>query len=58
MGNFWSGCFTARGVPHRFVVAGAAASFDGERLLRDTQKICEQEIDFWARRRMPTMCSC
>ena len=47
MGNFWSGCFTARGVPHRFVVAGAAASFDGERLLRDTQKICEQEIDFW-----------
>lgn len=47
MGNFWSGCFTARGVPHRFVVAGAAASFDGERLLRDTQTICEQEIDFW-----------
>lgn len=47
MGNFWSGSFTARGVPHRFVVAGAPASFDGERLLRDTQKICEAEIDFW-----------
>ena len=47
MGNFWSGSFTARGVPHRFVVAGAPASFDGERLLRDAQKVCEAEIDFW-----------
>lgn len=47
MGNFWSGSFTARGVPHRFVVAGSPASFDGERLLRDTQKVCEAEIDFW-----------
>ncbi len=47
MGNFWSSSFTARGVPHRFVVAGAPASFDGERLLYDTQKICEAEIDFW-----------
>ena len=47
MGNFWSGSFTARGVPHRFVVAGVPASFDGERLLRDTQKVCEAEIDFW-----------
>ncbi|MEO6016497.1 MAG: peptidase M61, partial [Polaromonas sp.] len=47
MGAFWSGSFTARGVPHRFVVAGAAASFDGERLLADTQKICEAEIRFW-----------
>ena len=47
MGDFWSGTFTACGVPHRFVVAGAPASFDGERLLRDTQKICEAEIHFW-----------
>ncbi|MBH2020750.1 MAG: M61 family metallopeptidase [Burkholderiales bacterium] len=48
MGLFWSGSFTARGVPHRFVVAGAAAaSFDGARLLADTQKICEAEIRFW-----------
>ena len=48
MGLFWSGTFTARGVPHRFVVAGAAAStFDGARLLADTQKICETEIRFW-----------
>ena len=48
MGPFWSGSFTARGVPHRFVVAGAAAaSFDGARLLADTQKICETEIRFW-----------
>lgn len=47
MGAFWSGSFTARGVPHRFVVAGASASFDGARLLADTQAICEAEIDFW-----------
>jgi predicted metalloprotease with PDZ domain len=47
MGAFWSGSFKARGVPHRFVVAGASASFDGERLLADTQKICETEIRFW-----------
>ncbi len=47
MGVFWSGSFTACGVPHRFVVAGAPASFDGERLLADTQKICEAEIRFW-----------
>ncbi|MEO6322421.1 MAG: peptidase M61 [Polaromonas sp.] len=47
MGAFWSGSFSARGVPHRFVVAGASASFDGARLLADTQKICEAEIRFW-----------
>ena len=47
MGAFWSGSFKACGVPHRFVVAGAPASFDGERLLADTQKICETEIRFW-----------
>ncbi len=47
MGAFWSANFTARGVPHRFVVAGAPASFDGARLLADTQTICEAEIDFW-----------
>ena len=47
MGDFWSGDFTAAGIPHRFVVAGAPASFDGERLLRDTQKICEAEIAMW-----------
>ena len=47
MGNFWSGSFVACGVPHRFVVAGAAPSFDGARLLADTQKICETEIRLW-----------
>ena len=47
MGEFWSGSFNAGGVPHRFVVAGASPSFDGDRLLRDTQKICEAEIMFW-----------
>lgn len=47
MGAFWSGTFTACGVPHRFVVAGALPGFDGTRLLADTQKICEAEIRFW-----------
>ena len=47
MGRFWSGEFMACGVPHRFVVAGALPSMDGERLLRDAQKICETQICFW-----------
>ena len=47
MGTFWSGSFVACGVPHRFVVAGAAPTFDGVRLLADTQKICEAEIRLW-----------
>jgi predicted metalloprotease with PDZ domain len=47
MGNFWRGQFTACGIPHEFVVAGALPSFDGSRLLADTQRICETEINFW-----------
>ena len=47
MGAFWSGTFTACGIEHRFVVAGAPPAFDGERLLRDSQKICETAIRFW-----------
>jgi len=47
MGKFWSGTFVACGVPHRFVVAGAPPSFDGARLMADTQAICETEIRFW-----------
>ena len=55
LGAFWSGQFTAGGVPHRFVVAGAPASFDGERLLRDAQKICETAIRFWHGAKAPPM---
>ncbi|MBI3531878.1 MAG: M61 family metallopeptidase, partial [Burkholderiales bacterium] len=47
LGEFWNGTFTAGGIPHRFVVAGAPPSFDGERLLADTRKICEAEIRLW-----------
>ena len=47
MGPFWSGAFTACGVPHRFVVTSALPVFDGAKLLADTQKICETEIRFW-----------
>jgi len=53
MGAFWSGTFSARGVPHRFVVAGAAATFDGDRLLADTRKICEVEIRLWNGHKKP-----
>jgi predicted metalloprotease with PDZ domain len=53
MGRFWSGSFVACGVPHRFVVAGAAPGFDGERLLADTRKICEAQIRFWHGNKKP-----
>ncbi|MEO6625876.1 MAG: peptidase M61 [Burkholderiaceae bacterium] len=47
IGRFWQGSFVCRGVPHRMVVAGAAATFDGARLLADTQRICEAAMAFW-----------
>ena len=47
MGEFWSGEFLACGVKHRLVVAGAMPSFDSARLLKDTQKICETQLQFW-----------
>ena len=53
LGSFWSGDFKAAGVAHRLVVAGAADSFDGARLLADMQKICETEIRFWHDRKRP-----
>ena len=53
LGAFWSGEFKACGVPHRFVVAGAAPSFDGARLLADAKKICETSIRFWHGNKKP-----
>jgi predicted metalloprotease with PDZ domain len=53
IGDFWNAEFKVAGVPHRVVIAGAAASFDGERLLRDVQKICETAIRFWHDRKRP-----
>jgi predicted metalloprotease with PDZ domain len=47
MGAFWSATFDVRGVPHRFVVSGAGPWLDGERLVADTRRICEAEMDFW-----------
>ena len=47
LGDFWEGTFNARGIQHRFVVSGAAPTFDGKRLLADTQKIVEAELLFW-----------
>lgn len=53
LGRFWSGSFSAGGVPHRFIVSGAPPSFDGERLLADAQRICEAAIRFWHPRGRP-----
>jgi predicted metalloprotease with PDZ domain len=47
LGRFWRGRFDAHGVTHEYVVAGALPDFDGERLLADTQRICEAQIAFW-----------
>jgi predicted metalloprotease with PDZ domain len=53
MGPFWSGEFTAGGVTHRLVVAGAAPGFDSARLLDETRRICETVIRFWHGRGKP-----
>jgi len=47
MGEFWLGQFISHGVRHRVVVAGASSTFDGERLLKDVQRICQYQIEFW-----------
>jgi predicted metalloprotease with PDZ domain len=47
LGRLWSASFSVRGVAHRLVVSGAGPGFDGERLLRDTQTICQAAIEFW-----------
>ena len=47
IGPHWQGEFTAAGIPHRVVVAGAWPSFDGARLLADVQRVCEAQIAFW-----------
>lgn len=53
LGPFHSAEFRAGGVPHRIVVAGAAESFDADRLVHDTQRICEALIRFWHERKRP-----
>lgn len=47
MGDFWSGSFEVFGIPHHVIVAGAAPSFDGARLLADTRTICKAAIRLW-----------
>lgn len=47
LGTFWDGQVEVCGIPHRFLVAGAAPSFDGARLLADTRRICEAQLHFW-----------
>ncbi|RYF80515.1 MAG: M61 family peptidase [Comamonadaceae bacterium] len=47
LGAFWSADFDVLGVPHRFVVAGTTAAFDGDKLITDTKAICETQLRFW-----------
>jgi predicted metalloprotease with PDZ domain len=47
LGPVWRASFTAGGIPHQLAVAQALPSFDGDRLLADTQKICRAQIAFW-----------
>ena len=47
LGAFWRGEFRACGSDYQFVVAGATPSFDGARLLADTQRIVEAEVSLW-----------
>ena len=47
LGRFWRGRFTAGSVPHEYLLAGALPDFDGERLLADTKRICDAQIEFW-----------
>ncbi len=47
MGQLWSGTFTVSDVPHRLVIHGAPPGLDGERLLHDTQRICETQWRLW-----------
>ena len=53
LGRFWRGTFAAAGVAHEFVLAGAWPGMDGERLLADTQRICETQLAFWHGKRRP-----
>ncbi len=53
IGEFFSAEFKACGVPHRIVIAGTPAAFDGDKLVRDMQKICETAIRFWHDRKKP-----
>ena len=53
LGRFWTGDFSAQGVTHEFVVAGAWPGFDGVRLLADAKRICETQIAFWHGDRKP-----
>jgi predicted metalloprotease with PDZ domain len=47
LGRFWRGSFVAGGVEHGVVVSGAWPTFDHDRLLADTRKLCEAQIGFW-----------
>lgn len=43
----WLGQFESRGVPHQLFVTGAPGHADLRRLLRDTQRVVNAQLDFW-----------
>ena len=53
LGRFQRASFEAHGTRHDVVVAGALPDFDCDRLIADSQRICEAEIAFWHADRCP-----
>ncbi len=53
LGPFWRAGFSAAGVAHEIVVAGAWPGLDGDRLLADARRLCETQIAFWHGKRRP-----
>ncbi len=53
LGPFWRAGFSAAGVAHEIVVAGAWPGLDGDRLLADARRLCETQIAFWHGNRRP-----
>ncbi|MFG6447162.1 M61 family metallopeptidase [Roseateles sp. BYS180W] len=47
LGEFWSGSFEAGGAVHELVVSGQLPVADLQRLLQDTQRICQAQLHFW-----------
>ena len=59
MSNAWLGEFEISSGPHKvkhqLVLNGISPSFDGERLVSDTQNICQTIVDFWHKKSKPVI---
>jgi predicted metalloprotease with PDZ domain len=59
MSDAWQAEFAVRTgahtVKHRLVLTGVSPSFDGNRLVADTEQICKTVIDFWHKKSKPVI---